>query len=142
MTFDAKHKKSPQASYRLRRRGPSGAIRTPGPVNPNHVRYQLRYTRIFCFAVVAIMVKRVVVRQFYGEMRRTGNAESPVFMRLSVFCPLRAPPEAYTLPKQAPYQLGYTRRYVFTFSKQASFRLAAWPFPGLAHASARRQMAL
>ena len=29
--------------------GPSGAIRTPGPVNPNHVRYQLRYTRIFSF---------------------------------------------------------------------------------------------
>ena len=28
--------------------GPSGAIRTLGPVNPNHVRYQLRYTRIFC----------------------------------------------------------------------------------------------
>ena len=27
--------------------GPSGAIRTLGPVNPNHVRYQLRYTRIF-----------------------------------------------------------------------------------------------
>ena len=29
--------------------GPSGAIRTLGPVNPNHVRYQLRYTRIFSF---------------------------------------------------------------------------------------------
>ena len=29
--------------------GPSGAIRTLGPVNPNHVRYQLRYTRIFIF---------------------------------------------------------------------------------------------
>ena len=32
--------------------GPSGAIRTLGPVNPNHVRYQLRYTRIFSFELL------------------------------------------------------------------------------------------
>ena len=36
-------------SYKDTLHGPSGAIRTLGPVNPNHVRYQLRYTRIFSF---------------------------------------------------------------------------------------------
>ena len=29
--------------------GPSGATRTPGLLNPNQARYQLRYTRIFNF---------------------------------------------------------------------------------------------
>ena len=37
------------ASFSATLVGPSGAIRTLGPVNPNHVRYQLRYTRIFNF---------------------------------------------------------------------------------------------
>ena len=27
--------------------GPSGETQTPGPLNPNQVRYQLRHTRIF-----------------------------------------------------------------------------------------------
>ena len=44
----AAKKKAPFAlivSINAKGDGPSGAIRTPGPVNPNHVRYQLRYTR-------------------------------------------------------------------------------------------------
>ena len=40
---------TPDASIPVTLYGPSGAIRTLGPVNPNHVRYQLRYTRIFNF---------------------------------------------------------------------------------------------
>ena len=37
-------KKSSQAIQSLRRRGRSGEIRTPGLMDPNHARYQLRYT--------------------------------------------------------------------------------------------------
>ena len=41
-------KEKPSEINRFQRTfGPSGAIRTLGPVNPNHVRYQLRYTRLF-----------------------------------------------------------------------------------------------
>lgn len=53
--FTILHIKKQSVHYRILRsykdtlHGPSGAIRTLGPVNPNHVRYQLRYTRIFIF---------------------------------------------------------------------------------------------
>ena len=45
-----KQNRSPLKWKLQRAFGPSGAIRTLGPVNPNHVRYQLRYTRIFSFS--------------------------------------------------------------------------------------------
>ena len=49
MTLNAE--KPPKAAV-FQKIGPSGAIRTLGPVNPNHVRYQLRYTRIFSFELL------------------------------------------------------------------------------------------
>ena len=46
--------------------GPSGAIRTLGPVNPNHVRYQLRYTRIFGFLHDTMQRKKKQAFRVYG----------------------------------------------------------------------------
>ena len=45
------YKKSEQAIQSLLRRGPSGETRTPGILLPKQARYQLRYTRIFCWSV-------------------------------------------------------------------------------------------
>ena len=47
--------------------GPSGAIRTLGPVNPNHVRYQLRYTRIFDFLHDTMRRKKKQVFRVCGQ---------------------------------------------------------------------------
>ena len=40
--------------------GPSGATRTPGIQLPNHPRYQLRYTRIFTFQFLNILLSVVI----------------------------------------------------------------------------------
>ena len=52
MVQDAKpleHGKTQTALMQSAFFGPSGATRTPGLLNPNQARYQLRYTRIFNF---------------------------------------------------------------------------------------------
>ena len=67
-------KKNPNASptwkiqFGLSFFGPSGAIRTPGPVNPNHVRYQLRYTRILIFSIRINVISAFRMEIYCGQI--------------------------------------------------------------------------
>ena len=50
---------------------------------PKHPRYQLRYTRIFSFAVLAVVVKHVVIRRIFREPQGRGNPRDPSKIRAS-----------------------------------------------------------
>ena len=114
-----KQNRSPLKWKLQRAFGPSGAIRTLGPVNPNHVRYQLRYTRIFSFSawyharkdkasfscLWAALWSSPIFRKFFNRGIST-----------AIYCPkdfrefaFRGMDESSILPKQARYQLRYTR---------------------------------
>ncbi len=76
---------------------------------PNHPRYQLRYTRIFDFLVLPLwsnMWSNGGFRSFCGshEVPKRQCLQGVAGFRILPGCR-----GCYTLPKLAPYQLGYTR---------------------------------
>ena len=84
-----------------------------GRILPNHPRYQLRYTRIrlFCFllSVVIYVVKAVLLPGF--AVRE--NPASAGVARGCAVCPGLSWMKSSLLPKQARYQLRYTRLFSF-----------------------------
>ena len=92
--------------------GPSDRVRTCGLMVPNHPRYQLRYTRIFTFRFleISLSVVKAVVKcnlgvLFYGR----SNPEIAHVPRASGVSVLLGSDTGTALPKQARYQLRYTR---------------------------------
>ena len=75
-------------------------------VLPKQARYQLRYTRIWNFPIV---VKHVVNADFWPVTGDRESAVSPNVPRLSGFSEDFGSNPSLTLPKQARYQLRYTR---------------------------------
>ena len=98
--------------------GPSGATRTPGLLNPNQARYQLRYTRIFNFChytTVGVKIKDflsvvipVVKTAFVPFSATGGNPANAGVARLCDVSPHPIPDTTTALPKQARYRLRYT----------------------------------
>ena len=86
--------------------GPSGEAQTRGLVVPNHAFYQLNYTRIWNFPIV---VKHVVNADFWPVTGEGESAVNPTVPRLSGFSEDFGSNPNLTLPKQARYQLRYTR---------------------------------
>ena len=85
MTLNAE--KPPKAAV-FQKIGPSGAIRTLGPVNPNHVRYQLRYTRIFFWSHYSTNPVRLKVFCVCGHLcGQSGFSARFCQMRKSRKCP-------------------------------------------------------
>ena len=81
---------------------------------PNHPRYQLRYTRLFDFAVLSLFRPSMVghvVKCCAGEIVRGENARVFKAFRASV---LGAVEPKSKLPNHALYHLSYTR--IFNFS--------------------------
>ena len=89
--------------------GPSDWFRTSGLVVPNHALYHLSYTRIFDFLVLPLWSK-MWSNGVFGEL--CGSHEVPKLQCFQGFRGFRISLErrgCYTLPKQARYQLRYTR---------------------------------
>ena len=118
-----KQNRSPLKWKLQRAFGPSGAIRTLGPVNPNHVRYQLRYTRIFSFSawyhaekekaslscLWAMLWSSPILREFF-KRRISAVSYCPKDFRDFAFGGMD---RSSILPKQARYQLRYPRIFYF-----------------------------
>ncbi len=101
--------------------GPSGATRTRGFHIPNVAPYQLGYTRIFNFyhyttaegksKIFLSVVIPVVKSAFMPLSTIVKNPANTGVTRLCGVSPCPAPDSATALPKQARYQLRYTRKY-------------------------------
>ena len=89
--------------------GPSDWFRTSGLVVPNHALYHLSYTRIFNFLILPLWSK---MWSSGGFRSFCGSHEVPKLQCLQGVAGFRILPDrrgCYTLPKQARYQLRYTR---------------------------------
>ena len=86
--------------------GPSGETRTPGILLPKQARYQLRYTRLSNFPIVVKHVVKVIFRPVTSEGESAVNADAPRLCGISMGGDSNP---GLTLPKQARYQLRYTR---------------------------------
>ena len=82
--------------------GPSSATRTHDLHIPNVARYQLRYTRIFSFAIFLTVVNPVVKGQFLLTLASRRNLESAYAPRLSGFYLPITRTLSTALPNQVP----------------------------------------
>ena len=80
---------------------------------PNHPRYQLRYTRIRLFCFLLSVVIYVVKAGLWPGLAVGGNPANARVARGSGLWPLLSWMKTPILPKQARYQLRYTRLFSF-----------------------------
>ena len=81
---------------------------------PNHPRYQLRYTRIWLFCFLLSVVIYVVKAGLWPGLTVGGNPANARVARDSALCPRLSWMRSRLLPKQARYQLRYTRLFSYS----------------------------
>ena len=112
--------------------GPSDWFRTSGLVVPNHALYHLSYTRIFSFLLLSLWSKMWSNGDFRRSCRRDKVPKRQRLQGVAGFAFSGQCRGCYTLPKQARYQLRYTRLFslfirLVVFSQPGAIPTSLYP---------------